>query len=303
MSSRIAMVGLVGLVAGCSYNEGITIRDLTGKVILPEEAGTRTFFYADGTEETISDPRLIGPVYLGLYSGVAQGGHAYPHPVQGPAVVEGKEGDTYPYGGTSIGDFRFPCLQYLQCKVTSGRFVTFDHMVEWFNETLELPITDAYGDTVESGDYIAQTCFDLLDYATEEEIRLTVTEDKNEDGALDELDLDFVQQDDGTFVAEFIIRQQEYFENEESGQGFSLWGWMDAPDENSNLFTTCDSSGGFLESEYAANFYGGRPQRDLLNFPATYITSGDWVASEAYVYSSPDDENVEITLGLQVEVE
>jgi hypothetical protein len=287
-------------VSACSFDEGLTIRDLTGRVVLPPEAATRTFFYADGTSETITDPRLIGPVYIGLYSEVVEGLQSYPSPAVGPVFQTDIPGDTYPYGGSSIGDIRFPCMEYLQCKVVSGRYVNFDEMVSWFGDILQEPIIDDNGVEVTSGDYIAQTCFELLNYTTEAEIRLTATEDRNEDGALDRKDLDFVQQDDGNFVADFTLYQQEYFENAESGEGFTLWGWMDAPSDQSYRFTSCDPNRGFQENDYTSDFQGGAPYQDLLNRPSQYITSGDWVASEGYVYKGADDADVTITLDFPV---
>ena len=291
---------LVVVASGCTYDEGIIIRDLKGKVVLPASAATRTVTHADGTEETITDPRLIGPVYLGLYSAVVEGEQAYPSPALGPVFEEGISGDAYPYGGTSLGDINFPCMESLQCRVVSGRFVDFDGMVEWFNDVVDVPITDASGQVVTNGDYIAETCYTLLHYTEESEIRLTATDDKNEDGKLDEGDLDFVEQADGTFAADFTIWQQEYFQSAETGQGFTLWGWMDAPSDVSYKFSTCYPNGGQEVKYYNTDFYGGRAYADLLNQPADYISDGDWVSSAPYVYQSADDEGVSLTLDFQV---
>jgi hypothetical protein len=288
------------LLGGCTYDEGIIVKDMTGTVVVPREAATRTFTYTDGTSQTVTDARLIGPVYLGYFPAVSAEAQTYPAPVQGPVFKDGIPGDTYPYGGTSIGDIRFPCIEALKCKVVSGRYVNFDEMVSWFSDTLRSPLADAYGTQVQSGDYIAEQCFDLLRYVDESEIRLTATEDINDDGVLDKNDLDFVEQDDGSFAAPFDIRQQEYFQSDE-GEGFTLWGWMDAPSDTSYQFSSCDPNAGFLESEYNRHFYGGRPYRGLLNLPTQYISAGDWVASDAYVYESPDDTptiHLDIPVGL-----
>lgn len=292
---------LAGLATGCKpFDEGIIVEDLTGKIIVPREAATRTFFDAEGNPQEITDVRLLGPVYLGLYPSVVEGVQSYAHPETGPAFEPGVPGDTYPYGGTSVGDIRFPCLEFLKCKVVSGRYVDFDAMVTWFNETLDEPITDANGEVVQSGDFIAQQCFELLNYVDESEIRLTATADRNDDGQIDEKDLDFVERSDGNFEADFVVWQQEWFEHEETGAGFTLWGWMDAPSTSSNQFTTCNPTGGYLEDQYNRDFYGGRPYQDLLNVPSKYIYAGDWVATEGYVYETPTDDNVEITLGFKV---
>lgn len=288
MRSKQVGVLLVATLSACVENpEGFTTRNLHGEIILPAEAATRTF---PNIAEPVVDPRLIGPVYLGLYPSVKQGILPYTHPEIGPVYQAGIPGDAYPYGGTSVGDIRFPCIEFLKCKVVSGRYVDFDQMVTWFNETLEMPIVDSRGSAVTSGDYVAQACYDQLRYVAEEEIRLTATQDRNEDGFLDEGDLDFVEQNDGTWRAEFTIYQQEYFENVETGTGFTLWGWMDAPSERNNQFTTCSPTGGYQETEYNLDFDAGRPARDLLNFPSIYIGGGDYVAQEGFVYSSPEDE-------------
>ncbi len=290
---RFSLFGLAALAlplasVGCGGNhEGFTTTDLHGEVVLPAEAATRVF---SDIPDPVVDAALIGPVYLGLYPSVKVGILPYTHPEIGPVFQAGIPGDAYPYGGTSLGDIRFPCIEFLKCKVVSGRYVDFDKMVTWFNDTLEIPIVDAHGDPVVDGDYIAQACYDQLRYVGEEEIRLTATKDKNDDGVLDAKDLDFVQQNDGTWKADFTIYQQEYFENVETGTGFTLWGWMDAPSELNNQFTTCDPNDGYQETEYNLDFYAGRAQRDLLNFPSTYIGAGDFVSSAGFVYGSPDDE-------------
>lgn len=286
---------LLAALAGCTYDEGLTIVDMTGTVVLPEEAATRVITHADGSSETVIDPRLIGPVYLGLFAGVQDGLQVYPHPSMGPMFQPGTPGDTYPYGGTTVGDLPFPCFESLVCKVTSGRYLDFDSLVDWFGETLETPIVDAFGDEVNTGDYVRQTCYELMHYTSDEEVRLTATEDRNEDGLIDLTDLDFVQGSDGKFYAEFTLWQQEYVDD------FSLWGWMDAPSEVSNMFSSCDPSQGYTESTYSSNFQGGMQYPDLLNTPSLYISTGDWVVSSggSHVYGSPDD-HPEIHLDFQV---
>jgi len=299
-SSSLFIVTAAALT-GCTFDEGITIENLHGKVIIPQEAATRTIHHEDGSDETVIDPRLIGPVYLGLYPSVVEGIQSYPAPAEGPVFQAGLPGDTYPYGGTSLGEMKFPCLQSLQCKLVSGRFVDFDAMVSWFNDTLEQPIIDEKAQQVENGDYIADQCYELLHYTEPAEIGLTATADKNDDGVIDTKDLEFVDDGNGNFVADFTIYQQEYFENDETGEGFSLWGWMDAPSEVNSKFSTCDSTHGFEEMTYNRDFYSGRPYTDLLNHPSVYIAGGDWVASQPYVFKSADDTDIEITLDFPVQ--
>ena len=110
------------LLVGCYYDEGLEIDNLHGTVVLPETAAQRTIV-VDGTDELVTDVRLIGPVILGLYPAVGNDQFGYSHPVTGPAFNSGTTGDTFPYGGTTVGDVRFACMQALTCKVSSGRFV------------------------------------------------------------------------------------------------------------------------------------------------------------------------------------
>ena len=286
----LPIVAAASALTGCAFDENLIVEDLRGRVVVPRDAATRTF--EDG--RTVTDPRLIGPVYLGLYPGVEEGLLEYVHPEMGPIYQEDIPGDTYPYGGTTVGDIRFACMEFLACKVVSGRHVDFDSMVEWFRDYVGTPVTDAFGNEVQSGEYIRQTCYELMNYTTDDEIRLTVTEDRNEDGVLDGGDLDFIENADGDFEAIFTIHQQDFIE------GMSLWGWMDAPSIISNQYSTCDPEDGYQESEYNSNFFGGRQYRDLLNFPSIYISSGDWVSSQAHQYVQVDDI-VELRLDYEVE--
>jgi hypothetical protein len=296
---------VVASLTGCQWDEGLIIENMAGTVVLPPEALTRSFVAEDGTESTITDPRLIGPVYLGLYSGVTDGIEPYPYPYVGPQFVEGVQGDTYPYGGTTIGDIRFACVEFLSCKLVSGRFQDFDAIIDWFADTLQDPVVDQFGNEIVSGDYLRQTCFDLLEVTSDAEIRITAYEDRDGDGALD---LDFTERNDGMWEAKFTLWQQDYFDNSakvaEDGEGdvhgFTLWGFMDAPAQLSNEFSTCDNEdAGYLENTYNNFFYGGRPHLDVLNQPSFYITEGDWVSGEPFVYHSQWDAP-ELALGFEV---
>lgn len=285
---------LASAVPGCSWDEGVIIENMTGTVVLPPEAATRDFLDANGQVVTITDTRNIGPVYLGLYGSVKEGIEAYPYPEVGPQFTDGVAGDTYPYGGTTIGDIRYACEEFLACKFVSGRYATMDDLVDWFANTLQDPILDQFGTEVPTGDYLRQTCFDLLEVTSDAEI-LVPSADKNDDGKVDADDLDFTQRNDGMFEAEFTIYQQEWFDNAEQiardggsdadVHGFTLWGFMDAPGALNHDFTTCDPNEGYLETHYNNFYYGGRAYQDILNQPSFYIADGDWV-SNGFVYEN-----------------
>lgn len=298
---RIALPILGGLaLVGCRFEEGLSIENLAGTVVLPEEAATRTIVI-DGNEETVTDVRLIGPVVLGLFPEVTDGLFTYTHPVVGPSFEQGSAGDTYPYGGTTIGDVRFACVQDLTCKIASGRYVDYDAIIDW-QARVGQPVTDAFGQEITNGDYLKQICYDVLEAALDDEVQLIQTDDRNGDGEVDGADLDFVQRADGKWEAPFTLWQQEYFENAETGNDFTLWGWMDAPSEQVYSFDTCEPENGFNQTEYNVQFDGGRMARDLLNSPSTFIDTGDWVATEGFVYQSVDDV-AEIEIDFQVEAQ
>ncbi len=308
--NRIPLLALsLAALGGCRWTEPMIIENMTGTVVLPEEAGTRAFLDDAGQAVDKTDVRLIGPVYLGLYASVQDGLEAYPYPEVGPQFEDGVPGDTYPYGGTTVGDLRYACVEFLRCKFVSGRYKDFDALVDWFSETLQDPILDQFGNEIPNGEFLRQTCFDLLEYTNDAELRMTAYEDRNGDGVIDEGDLDFVQREDGKFEAEFTIWQQEWFDNrdvvedaggaEEEIHGFTLWGFMDTPADLTYEFSTCDPENGYLETTYNNYFFGGRPYQDILNQPGFYIGQGDWVASEGFVYENWYDRP-ELNLDFQV---
>lgn len=284
---RNPTLAALALVAGCYYDEGLDIDNIHGTVVLPEAAAQRTIVI-DGTNTLVTDVRLIGPVILGLYPDISESQFAYPHPVTGPAFSQDSAGDTFPYGGTTIGDIRFACMQALTCKVTSGRFSSYDNIVDWFN-MVGTPLEDSSGNPVTTGEYLRQTCFQILEAVADEDVRL-VPPDQNDDGAVDGADLDFVQRNDGMWEADFTVWQQEMFGDVSTGAGFKLWGWMDSPNFGTYDFKTCDRSNGFQQQEYNQQFAGGRQFRDLLNHPSNYIEIGDWVSGAAVEITSLEQQ-------------
>ena len=287
-------------LVGCGYNEGLPIENLFGTVVLPEDAA-QIEVTRDGQVETFTDVRAIGPVILGLYPGVDDTQFSYPHPIVGPSFQSGTTGDTLPYGGTTIGDIRFSCIADLQCKVVSGRYVDYQAIVDWHNQAGQ-PIADAFGEPITSGEYLRQICYDVLEVTSDEEVRMVATEDRNGDDVIDLDDLDFVQRSDGKWEAPFTMLQQEYFEDTRvpDGQGFTLWGYMDAPNEDVLNFDTCFQQDGFSFVEYNETLQGGRQQRNLLNQPSEYLEGGDYVSAEGFVYESIDDI-AEIEIGFRIE--
>lgn len=290
----LGLLAVVGGGSGCRFDEGLAIHNLVGQVVVPRAAATRQMLQEDGTTVDIVDVRNIGPVYVGLFPGVEDANvlASYPHPEIGPIYLEGVQGDTYPYGGTTIGDFRFACFDALTCRVTSGRYESYDKIVEWFNDTLASPIADADGRTVNNGEYFRQTCMDLMEVTSDDEVHL-LPPDRDEDGKITAMDLDFVENEDGDFVGEFKIWQQQYYWDEEDQEktgctpgldcvSFKVWAFMDGPSAANAGFTTCESADfiGLEVEEYNYDFWGGAVQEDVLNKPGTYLGTGDWVANQ-----------------------
>ena len=239
---------------------------------------------ADSVEtKELDNPRLIGPVYLGLYGDIRYDLDIMPLP------DPGIRGGAYPYGGTSLGDFQFSCLESMNCRLLSGRYVDFDALADWFNEVLETPILDAAGKPITSGEVFRSICYDLLNVSLDEDTRLIATQDKNDDGAIDEGDLQFVKNADGDYEASFTFYQQDFFE------GFKLWGFLDSPAGLSYRFESCNTANdlGYNPNVYNINFDAGAPWIDVLNRPGDYmLDGGDWVSSVGYEWTDPEDEPV-----------
>lgn len=332
--SATLLGGLAG-TSGCVFDEQLIEYNMQGTIVVPREAATRTFLspdalancYAtedgdeDGEANECVDVRNIGAVYVGVFPSVfgANVVATYPHPEVGPGLEAGSLGDTYPYGGTSVGDFRFPCFDDLQCKLVSGRYQDYEQIISWFNETLEIPITDAEARPVESGEYFRQTCMDLLEVTSDEEINL-LPKDADSSGAVEMTELDFVENADGDFESTFVLYAQEFFWDQEQEEaegcipgtdctGFSVWAYVDQP-SSLGVYNSCiDGTQGYEVEEYNYDFFGGRVASNILNDPSTYVSVGDWVSDshksgsewvpEAYVWKDIYDQPV-IRLGYEV---
>jgi hypothetical protein len=285
-ASRLAALALfvgTGSLTGCTYDEDLVIETLRGKVVIPQAAAQREIQEEDGSLTVVEGVELIGPVYLGLFASAKPPGEleAYSHPEVGPQYIEDIPGDTYPYGGTTIGDLRYACFEALQCKMVSGRYVDFDGILDWFNTTISSPVTDTSDNTIETGEMFRQTCYSLMDVSTDFEVNITAVHDRNDDGSYDEQDLDFVKNADGDYEGDFTIFQQDFYE------GFALWGFMDAPAAQDFSYSTCDRENGVQENEYANDFMAGRVFPNVLNQPSQYIVGGDWVVTDPYVWTDP----------------
>lgn len=271
------MLTILLAAAGCAYQETLPEKDITGTVVIPAAALTRTLF--DGT--TVTDTRLIGPVFLGAFSGIDTISFAYPHPSMGPIITTNTPGDTYPFGGTTIGRYDFACYPSLACKVVTGRYESYDDILDYFANSLANPVKDAEGNVVENGTTYQQECFDYFHATSDAEMSFLG-------------DLDFQENSDGDFEAEFMMAHTVLVD------GMVLWGWMDAPSidlanpDSSGEYSTCSPTAGRENTLYDQTFYEGRVYSDVLNTPSTYINTGDWISqgTDAEIIHSEDDHPV-----------
>jgi hypothetical protein len=276
-------------VTGCGFEEHLPEVSIRGQVIVPREAATK-IVEIDGVETELTDVRFLGPVWLGAYPSISTTDFPYPHPEMGPIIDPAYPGDTYPYGGTSIGRYDFACFESVACKVTTGRFASFEEIIEYFSWSPE-PVTDPYGNLVTNPDYYEQYCLDYY-YNTEltEFGFLAITEDDAGDLVSD---LDFVEIEaghelaanyEGDFVAEFTMNHTVWTE------GMALWGFLDNPSQEFTFSTCNDDVYGNARNDYNLSFYAGGHQHDILNFPSLYINEGDWVVKDAHIMGAKDDD-------------
>lgn len=270
-------ISILILALGCAYNEVTPEKDIFGTVVVPAAAATRTL--PDGTE--LTDARLIGPIFLGAYAGIDTESFGYPHPSMGPIVTADTPGDTFPYGGTTVGRYDFACYEAMACKVVTGRFTDYADILDYFGTLLGSPVQDQSGEDVLNASTFRQACYDHY-FATSDAEMMFLG------------DLDFAKNADGDFEAPFTMPHTVFVE------GMTLWGWMDAPEisvanpsENGG-FSTCDTLAGREFEEYDSKYTEGRVYYDALNVPSRYIYAGDWVATggEESVVNSPEDSPV-----------
>jgi hypothetical protein len=275
------LTALTLLIGGCAFDEHLPQADISGTVVIPRAAATRDITNPNtGEVESLTDVRLIGPVWLGLFPDVVGAGELfeYPHPEMGPVYLEGIPGNTYPYGGGSVGRFDFACFESVRCMVTTGRFKDYDDILDFFSNVANRPVTDPFGVEVESAAYFQSYCYELFDYTADYELSFISCADPDDP---ENCGLHFEENAAGDFEADFTLWQSTYHQN------MKIWGWMDAPSEYFT-YSTCDEGRGNYNSEYANGFYYGANHSDLLNFPSYYITEGDYVVEQAPVIDQED---------------
>lgn len=273
MSSRCAiravtpvvLASAFALLGGC-FDEPIREVDLVGTVRISASA--------------VPDVRDIGVVYVGVYPGWSDDVLGYAYPTMGPVVGSARLGDTYPYGGTTIGSFAYACYQALKCEVVTGRYATLEDLVCAHGLTAEGATEDCSCSPGDDGSFVIDEgsgCLSPDDFWTD---------CADYYGFTDPEELDFVG------------KERLAFEKVEDG-GEEFWEaeyriWHVVPFANAVLYafadndgTSCNPEGGSINRKRDRDggqfFYEGTHFNDVLNFPDKYLTSGDVLSEEPVV--------------------
>ena len=268
---------LLFLQTGCTFDEDLPHVDLAGKIRIPVEA--KQFTLGTGEDaRTIDDIRGLGPVYVGAFPSIEDGLYPYPHPEMGPILAEGQDGNTYPYGGSSVGRFDWACYQPLVCKVVTGRFSSYEDILDFFKNVVGEPLRTQEGHEVTSAAEFQERCFEVYFATGDFEMSFIGAEDFTEE--------------DGYLVADFELPHIKYQE------GMQLWGWIDMPSTSFD-FNSCDPGVGDTVNYYNEFYDLGTNVVDLLNYPGKYVDSGDWVSlQDAAVITDPAAE-FDLEIGYQ----
>lgn len=279
-SMRIPLIlTTAALLTGCYSEQGINHVDLKGTVRIPKEAARVQMSDGDDVWEIEPSIKSLGPVYIGVFSGMDDTLEDYSHPEIGPVIDN--QVNTYPYGGTTVGRFDWACYQAISCQVVTGRFRDYDEIIEFFRDEVRNPITNLEGNEVTSALEFRERCYEVLYLTGDYELPFISGDD-----------LDFREEGD-EFVADIEILHTDYRE------GVAVWGWMDKPGFNFN-FGSCNEGIGVSPFYYELDndFFAGASFQNLLGYPAQFIEPGDYVAEEAAIIDNPEKEFT-LTLGFE----
>jgi hypothetical protein len=252
---RAAALLIACLSASGCFVEELPEVNISGQIVVPASAAP--------------DSRTIGMVYLGIYEAWNPEQLGYSYPATGPRVGDNPLGDAQPYGGTTVGEYAYPCLRAIQCEVITGRFASIDDLLE------VKPINTEEGEPMTDEEFYDQ-CQWYYGWNSLAEFRFIGTDQ-----------LDFSEDADGDWVADFGVVHSQ------APEGSIIWGFVD------NDFTTCSSSQGGINrrrSDDGVFFREGTNFADVLNFPDKYITAGDLVSSEVAVLSSDKVDGYRLVL-------
>ncbi len=273
-------------------SEGLNIHNMTGKILIPK---------------AVLGSNELGVVYVGVFSGV-DNRLGYLSPAAAPAQVGG--GDTFPYGGTSIGDFytrdaRVVCTQVSDRNVIDNgteleldfsilQFPFYPGSAVWafadtgndtcnggggFYDAFAIPVTPT--DVTASGTATGPVCGPnfLTDYV----VTLESTDISAFTGA-------------GVGVVQLSDPYQRLYKAKSVNPAAHTVTVTDFY----NYCTPPKAAGPFASQLKKPNsrVYYGTEYQNVLNFPATYINPGDLVPSTATTIT--DTAPVTITLDAKV---
>lgn len=269
----LAVALLCGLLSACSYKEELPNADLKGTLRIPKDMLSLQLTDLENNTWTVDDIRALGPVYVGVYAGIDEDLFSYPHPEWGPVLNSDVGGDAYPYGGGTAGRLTWGCYAATVCRSVTGRYGSYEEVLQFFRDELRSPITDEAGREITSATEFQEKCF-ASDYVTS-------------DDEIDLVDADNpLFEDKGDYFEAPIEILHAQFE-----PGVSVWGWVDMPSPAFG-FSTCDDSQGAYQYNYDEQYYKGTNFTDVLNFPGKYIGDGDLISWEAAVIDDPEKDFV-----------
>lgn len=285
-TKTITLLSAAALAVGCYQEPDIGFADITGTVRIPKEAvAFKLVREVDGVAETVEvepDVRAIGPVYLGLYSKIEETTFGYPHPEVGPVLDTSKGGDAYPYGGTTVGRFDYACYEALRCRVVTGRYESFDDVIDWFANTIHDPVVNSKNEEVTTSQEFRERCYELMFLTSDSELPFVANEPYFEEAG------DY-------FEADVTVLHSTYLE------GVNVWGWVDTPSTSFNFDTCSDAEElSWQMFYYDEQYFTGSHPLDLLNFPNKNIKPGDYMVEDPYVLSKAG-ENFEIEMSYVME--
>ena len=254
-----ALLALALPLAGC-FVEELPEQNLAGQVVVPASA--------------VTDSRSIGMVYLGVFEAWNPEQLGYSYPATGPRVGDNPLGDTQPYGGTTIGEYAFPCLRAIQCEVITGRYPSLEDLLD------VNPINTDDGELMTEEEFYDQ-CQWYYGWNSIDEFRF-IGDDQ----------LDFTENEDGDWAADFLAWHTQI------PAGSIIWGFAD------NDFTSCSPNQGGINrrrSDDGQYFREGTNFADVLNFPDKYITAGDLVSSEVAVITEDKTEGYRLVIDEVIE--
>lgn len=263
-------------------NEGLNIHNMTGKILIPK---------------AVLGSNELGVVYVGVFSGV-DNRLGYLSPSAAPAQVGG--GDTFPYGGTSIGDYYTRDARVVCTQVSDRNVIDNGTELELDFSILQFPFYPgsavwAFADTGND------TCNGGGGFYDAFAIPVTPT-----DVTAAANGTDFVVTLETTDLSAFtgagvgVVQLSDPYQRLYKSKSVNTAAHTVTVTDFYNYGTPPKAAGPYQARllKPNSNVYYGTEYQNVLNFPATYINAGDLVPSTATTIT--DTKPVTITLDAKV---